>query len=153
MSKDKSAIQRAVLEQIASGKVHMRPRVFFSLITAIGVAASIIASVVMAYLTSMAVFSLRIATASTPAYGARRNLAESFAQFPWWAVIVAAGLLFGGVVLLRKYGRIYRVSLRSIALLFVAATLVLGLVFFSLNIGHPSEGSNGRNSQHRTSAL
>jgi hypothetical protein len=152
MSKPRSTIQRTVLEEITSGKVRMRPRVFFTLLMIMGAVAATAASVVAAYLTSMAVFLLRISTASTPAYGARRNLADSFAKFPWWAVIVAAGLLLGGIVLLRKYGRFYRVRARSIALLFIAVTLVLGLVFFSLNIGHPSDGSNRHGNQPRISA-
>lgn len=151
MSEPESAIQRTVLKEITSGKVRMRPRIFFSLLLLVGGAATLAAGIVAAYLTSMSVFLLRISTASTPAYGARRNLTESFAHFPWWAVAVSLALFTIGIIVLRKYGRMYRVRARSLALLFLAATLLLGLLFFSFNIGHPSENSSRHGSHLRTS--
>lgn len=130
----------------------MRPRVFFALITAVGVAFGIAASVLMAYLTSMMIFALRIVTAGTPAYGARQNLSEAFAHFPWWIAAVAVVLLVAGTVLLRRYGRLYRIRARNIVTLLVAAIILLGLLFFSLGIGHPAEQPvrHGRFSQAAT---
>lgn len=139
MNHQQTPIQRAVLHQIEQGGVRMRPRVFFALITALGVAFGIAASVLMAYLTSMMIFALRIVTAGTPAYGARQNLSEALMHFPWWIAIVAAVLLVAGTVLLRRYGRLYRIRARNIVSLLVAAIMLLGLLFFSLGIGHPAE--------------
>lgn len=146
MTKKNDGIQQAVLERIQTGDVHMRPRIFFVLISLIGVTATIMASIVMAYLTSMMIFITRITTADTPAYGARQNLAESFASFPWWALILAVGLFAIGVIILRKYSRLYRVHLRTVIALVAATVLVLGLLLFSLNIGH--SGENGPQNTH-----
>lgn len=125
----------SVMDQIKSGKVHMRTRLYFTLLSLVSVGAVILAGISIAYLSSIVLFWVRVMTAGTMAYGARANLSESIASFPWWALVLAMLLLVITVMLVRKQGQMYRHKTSSIVLGIVAGASLLGLGLFLSNIG------------------
>ncbi len=142
-----SSIQAAVLDQIRSGKVRMKPRQYFTLLTALTVLASAAAALVTSYLIGIMTFIVRIQTADTPARGARANLSEALANFPWWAVVFAALLLAAALWLMRTHGRMYRHRLSVLVLGFVLVSVALGVGMSYMSIGHPESGVGG-NGEH-----
>ena len=131
-----SAIGKSVMDQIKSGKVHMKPRAYYSLLTIATTGAVVLAGITITYLSSIMFFWLRVVTADTMAYGARANLNDAIASFPWWALIAAAILLYVAVSLVRKQGRMYKHKTSSIVAVIVAGAIVLGFVLSLLNIGN-----------------
>lgn len=132
-------IQSAVLEQIRSGSVHMRPRSYFVALWSLGIAASVGASLSIAYIISILMFAIRIQTASTPAYGARANLSTTLSGFPWWAVGATIILLIIATWLNKQYSHLYRYKGSYLAVLFISASLLIGIVFWALGIGNHSQ--------------
>lgn len=128
-------IGESVMNQIKSGKVHMKPRAYYILLGAISIGTIILASVSVAYFWSIMFFWARIQTADTMAWGARENLSETIASFPWWALIVSIILLVAAILLVRHQGHMYRHKTRTIALAIVGCALLLGLGLSSLSIG------------------
>lgn len=140
-----SAIQNEVMKQIHSGSVRMKPRVYFTMLWALGIVAWGAASVTFAYIISMLFYIVRIQTASTPAYGARHNLSDAIASFPWWAVVVTIVLSVIAIWLMRTYGRVYRYRISSVVVVFILSSLLLGIVLSSANIGHKPEKNTTQN--------
>lgn len=134
-----STIQTEVMHKIHSGSVRMKPRVYFTVLWLLGIIASIAASLTLAYLISMLIYIVRIQTASTPAYGARHNLTDTIASFPWWAVILSVTFSIIAIWLMQKYSRVYRYKISSVIVLFILSSLLLGLVLSFANIGHSGE--------------
>lgn len=144
MSNKQHAISDDVLQKIKQGEVHMKPRVYFSLLTGLSVLAVLAASLAVSYVASIVFYWVRIQTASTMAYGARRNLSEALATFPWWYVVAAVVLTALAVILVRKRGTMYRHKASTIALSIIGISLMAGLVLYALGIGSIS-GPNGAN--------
>ena len=133
-----SNIRDAVMRDISAGTVTMRPHTYFTMLSVLVAAVVVTASLVSAYLVSMLYFWVRILTAGTPAYGARSRLSEAVATFPWWLALCAVGLSVAAVVLVRRHGRLYRHRARTLAALLVLVSLLIGMVFASMNIGQHS---------------
>lgn len=131
-----STMQIEVMDKIHSGSVRMKPRVYFTILWLLGVLATVAASLTFAYIIGMLMYIVRIQTASTPAYGARSNLNEAIASFPWWAVILSITFSVIAIWLMRKYSRIYRYKISIVITVFVLSSLLIGLVLSFANIGH-----------------
>lgn len=129
-------IKSSVMDQIKSGKVHMRPRSYYTLLGLASAGAVLLASIAIAYLSSIVFFWFRILAADTMAYGARANLSELIASFPWWIVALALLFLMVAVLLVRKQGRMYKHKTSTIILAIVTCSLFLGLGMSFLNIGN-----------------
>jgi len=140
MKKSTSSIQKSVMEQITSGHVHMHSQLYFVLITAVMIGAALAGGVLFAYAVSVAAYGIRIETAITPAYGARENLAEALAAFPWWLLVLAALFIGLAVWLMRRYGRAYRHSLTTIVVTFILVCTALGIGFSFADIGGHDDG-------------
>ena len=125
------------MQSIQAGTVTMRPRVYFSLLTVLTVLTSIAAGITMAYLISVLTFWLRIITADTMAYGARSRLSEALATFPWWLLVLAIILGAAAVMLVRRQGHMYKHRTSTLVLVLIATSLLVGIGFSYLNIGHP----------------
>ena len=136
MKKTESSIQTTVMGQIEGGRVHMHSRLYFTLITATTVVAGVLGGILLAYATSIASYILRIQTASTPAYGARSNLADALGSFPWWLLIAAALLIALAVWLMRRYGQAYRHARTPVILMFLVVSIVLGVGFSFMSTDH-----------------
>lgn len=129
-------IKASVMNQIKSGKVHMRPRSYYTLLGLASAGAVLLAGVAIAYFSSIVFFWFRILAADTMAYGARANLSELIASFPWWVVALVLLFLMVAIILVRKQGRMYRHKTSTIVLVIVTCSLLLGLVLSYLNISN-----------------
>lgn len=132
----KSDIGRNVLDRINSGEVTMHSRLYFMLISSAGLVAAFASAILLAYFVRVVTISLRIASADTPAYGARQNLEQLWASFPWWAagLAIVCGAL--ALWLLRRYGRLYRYRMSRIVIGFVAAVAMAGVLMSFVGTVH-----------------
>lgn len=150
MNKRTHSIAGDVMQKIKRGEVRMKPRFYFSILSILIVFAVLAAGLAVSYLSSILFYWIRIETSATMAYGARRNLNEAIAAFPWWVVAVAASLVFLAVILVRKHGTMYRHKASTVALFVIAFSLIVGLILYSLGIGglgdsrHNNQGSGRR---------
>ena len=144
------SVSEAVMAQIKTGQVHMKPRRYYSLLAFVSAMAVGLASLVSAYLCSVLFYLFRIETASTPAWGARARLRETLASFPWWALGGAILLIGFAVWLVRRHGRMYRHRTATLALSLIAASLLLGFALSYLNIGrtHTPQRQNQSHGQY-----
>lgn len=129
-----------VLGKIKSGKLSMRPRAYFTALTVLAISASVFASLALSYLLSIVFFWVRIETADTMAYGARANLQDTLASFPWWAAGLAVILLVAVVWFIRQYGGAYRQRLSTTVLLVLGAVLLLAVGMSYLGVGGLHDG-------------
>ncbi len=139
MKRQDSSMRSAVMARIGSGKVSMRPRVYFTLMSFAVGAASLASGLLLAYTTSIFTYIVRIQTADTPAYGAKANLASALAEFPWWLLVVALLLVAGTVWLARRNTRLYRRSFSSIVGFLVIVSMLVGVALSYAGVGHPDE--------------
>ena len=139
----------AVMDKIKSGQVSMRPKWYFALTATLASATVLVLSVAAAYLFSIAFFALRIQTASTPAYGARANLANTIESFPWWALLLGVILVYVAVMVVRHHGRMYKHRPSTLTLVLVSISLIvgLGLSFFDKGSNHSNQPRAGENSR------
>jgi len=140
------------MDAIKSGKVHMRPRAYFTLLGLVSAGAVILAGVSTTYLASIIFFWVRIETADTMAYGARANLSELVASFPWWALIAAAVLMAVAIVLVRHFGKMYKHKTTTVAAVLIIGSLLIGLGLSFLDIGksHAPSQLEGRGQNQGT---
>lgn len=140
----KSDIQSTVMDQINSGKLNMKPRIYFTILWLLGIFASIGAGLSFAYFINMLTYVVRIQTAATPAYGARQNLDNAIANFPWWVLVLSVLLIVIAIWLMRKYSRIYRYKLSLVIVIFLFVSTLIGVGMSYLNIGHSTENNKKR---------
>lgn len=141
----KTPLQQEVLKRIQSGDVRMKPRIYFVLLTVLTAVATVAAGLVISYLVSIMMFIIRIQTAHTPALGARANLSETLANFPWWAVIMAVVLVTVALWLMRTYGRMYRHKMSTVLVVLVASSVILGVSMSYAGLGHPESSMGSGN--------
>ncbi|NCU38567.1 hypothetical protein EOL96_05945 [Candidatus Saccharibacteria bacterium] len=149
--KVKTEISESVMEQIKRGDVGMRSRRFFTILTILSVATIVSMSIATAYLVNIISFWWRIQTAETMAWGARANLRTAIEDFPWWALVLALGMLAAAVWLLKRQGILYRYKTWMIAVAFIVISVVIGMVVSPLGIGdiHNSSKEPGDYRQDR----
>ncbi|NCU37580.1 hypothetical protein EOL96_00750 [Candidatus Saccharibacteria bacterium] len=131
----KDDISLAVMEQIKRGEVHMKPRIYFTALGFVSIALVLSAGAAIAYLSSILFFWARIESANSMAWGARANLSQSLASFPWWALILSCVLLAIAVILVRRHGHMYRHKTTTVALALIAGSLVVGLLLSLAGVG------------------
>lgn len=135
MNKDKHSISSDVMERIKSGEVHMRPAIYFSLLSSLMVIAGIFAGIAMAYLSSIVFFWIKTLSINAKAYGLRRNLTETIASFPWWTVLIFCVLMALTVFLVRRYGHAYKHKTRYIVLIIISVAVIAGFIMSNFGIG------------------
>lgn len=144
-NKTSASVSDTVLQQIKHGKVTMRPRTYFVLLSIVSVVAITTASLVLAYCFSMLFFWTRIVASDTPAWGARTNLSHAMNNFPWWAVVIAVAMIVLAVWLIKKQGHMYRYKTSAIIGWVVLATLLIAAILSLLGVGvdhRPAERFN-----------
>lgn len=143
MNKPEQTISNDVMQKIKQGEVQMKPRLYFTLLYVFAIFSVLAAGLVTAYLSSIVFYWIRIENSSTMAYGARRNLSEAIAAFPWWAVIIAIGLVAMAVMLVRRHGTMYRHRARTVTLVIIALSLIVGFIMYSAGIGELGKSRHG----------
>lgn len=122
----KTEISESVMKQIKHGSVTMKPRVFFSLLTALAIVAVVSAAIATAYAANIVFFWWRVQASDTMAWGARANLSAAIDSFPWWALLLAGVMLGVAVWLIKRWGGLYRYKTRTIVTVIVLASLFVG---------------------------
>lgn len=133
----KSALKDTVMQQIKTGKVSMRPKAHFIALAVVSFGAALLAGITTAYLFSIALLWIRIQSSDTMAWGARYNLAESIASFPWWIAIASVLFLVIAIFLVRKHSHLYKYRISELILVIVLASFILGMAFSLFDIGRP----------------
>ncbi len=133
--KQKRSVSLSVMELIQSGTVHMKPRRYYTLLTAVSVVTIVLSSIASAYLFSMLFYWLRIETARTPAWGARERLSDTITSFPWWMLVAAVLLSVFAVWMVRHRGQMYRIRTTTLTLILMVTSLTLGFVLSYVNLG------------------
>lgn len=153
MSKTQINISDNVMSQIKSGKIRMRPRVYY-VIGALGIIIGLAALVTISvFLISLFMFSLRT-------HGPMGNIRyqQLLEGIPWWTLVVATIGIFGGVLLLKKFDFSYKSNFLTIAVVFVVAIIIAGFAIDYLKIDSLWSGKRmmkglyqeyGNNYQHR----
>ncbi len=148
MSKSQQKISQDVLSQIKDGDIKMHSSIYFTLLSASIIIASIVAGTLISYLSSIIIFWIRIEASNSAAYGARRNLSELAASFPWWAVLVIVALIIFITALIRKYGTVYRHKTRDIILVVLLISVIFGAGLSALGVGdYKHAGQNNQQNQ------
>lgn len=131
----KSTVADIVLRDIKQGRLTMRPRMYFMLLSTVSSIAIATFALSLAYLMSIVFFWIRIQTADTMARGARANLNATLSNFPWWAFLLGAASLALAVWLIKRQGRMYRYKTSIIVVVFTAITLFAALLLSTSGIG------------------
>lgn len=140
----KPSISETVLQEIKRGRVTMRPRVYFALLSAASLVAIAASALTLAYAMSLLFFWLRIITADTMAWGARANLAEVTTSFPWWALLLGVAAFAVAVWLVKQRGHIYRYKTSAVIAVLVLGALLLGALLSAFGISSPQHTGSGR---------
>lgn len=135
-------IASTVMDQIKHGSVRMRPRLYFTALTAVSIAAVAASALSIAYLTSIVFFWVRIETASTMAWGARAKLSDAVDSFPWWTLIISLVLLIAATFLVKHHGRMYRHRTGVVMLSILVVSLLIGLSLSLADISSMHSGSS-----------
>jgi glucan phosphoethanolaminetransferase (alkaline phosphatase superfamily) len=135
MKKQQTApVSKTVMEQIKKGDVRMRPRLYFVLAMLASLAAIVFSTLTLTYVLSILFFWFKIETSGTMAWGARANLGEALAAFPWWAVVLAVVTFALTVFLVKKQGRLYRYPTTLIVLVLALVSLITASVISYTNL-------------------
>jgi len=121
MSKELKNIKKDIMSQIESGKLKMRPKLYFvigSVLTFVGLVISVVTSV---FIFSLMRFSLR----SHGSMGEYR-LGQLISDFPWWLSMLAILGLIVGMWLLRRYDFSYKINLKMAIIIFIVAIIMSG---------------------------
>jgi hypothetical protein len=119
-------IANTVMDQIHTGKIKMRPKLYFivgSLLTFAGLVSSIVVSV---FFVGLIRFSLRT---HGPMGGYR--LDQILSSIPWWVPLFACASLGIGIWLLRTYDFSFKMNTTVVIVIFVAAVVVGGWIMDS----------------------
>lgn len=132
--KPEQVIAKKVMQQIESGKVSMRPRWQFIVVTVLGVIGIGATAILAIYLTNLVVFKLRITSSTRPLYGLRANVSYFTGHFPWLAFVLGVSSIGLLIWVLRKFDFSYHFG-RWLLVLVVALSLATGtaVAFTSLN--------------------
>lgn len=123
------SIRESVLGAIESGQVKMRPKWYFIARAAFLVTGGVLAALVLLFLASFVVFTLRLNGAwYVPAFGLR-GVSTFIVALPWLILFVALGFLTLLEILIQRYQFAYKrpllYSLAGLAMLLVAGGIVL----------------------------
>lgn len=151
-STKQSTLAAAVMRRIEDKEVAMKPRLYFAVAAVLVAALSVVSGLLLAYVMSMGYFWLRIVTADTMAYGARRNLSQALADFPWWLLALAVALAAISLWVVRKHSRLYRYPVATLLATFLFLSALCSLGFSILGIGQQSMHSSTPQTNHTTPA-
>lgn len=121
-----NTIESNVMDSIKSGQAKMRPKYYYSLLALLGVIFISLFVFVSVYLFSVLSLWLRVITAEGPAYGANRNLTALSSTFPWWAAVLSVIFIAIIVVIIKKFGYLYKIRLVYLIPIIIAILAIVG---------------------------
>jgi hypothetical protein len=122
----------SIMEQVGTGKIHIRPKWHFTLTAFIGILGISAATIITTYFINLMLLSIRINSTTRPMYGARQNLIELSQNFPWWALMITPVCIGLIIWLTKKLGIFYQVKMRYLVMALFALILLLSLLFTSI---------------------
>jgi glucan phosphoethanolaminetransferase (alkaline phosphatase superfamily) len=148
MSNKQPTIADSVLGQIKSGKVQMKPSIYFTLLSIASLVASLVAGIAMAYLSSIVFFWFKIMNASGNAYGVKNNFSQAVNSFPWWTILIFILSTVFIVFIIRRFGTAYRHKTRNIVLIVVVISIIVGFALSNFGVGDLNHSTkNQQNNQ------
>ncbi len=123
-----SDIEKKVMDKIQAGQARIKPRIYFTFLSALSVLAVVLFGFASAYFISIVSLWLRIEAAMGPARGARRNLASLIEAFPWWSLLLGVVSLMMVAYFVRRIGNLYKLKIINIVAIVIAISLAVGLV-------------------------
>lgn len=132
--KENNELGREVMEQIQSGEVTMKPRMYFFVLSGLSVLAVLVMSLTLSFFFSIVILWFRVESATGPAFGARRNLEALVSDFPWWALVFSGVLLCALVMFLRRYSNLYRYRWQTLVLFVILVASVIGFMLSNTNL-------------------
>ena len=133
MKKSSKPVASSVMQQIRDGRIKMRPRVQFALLSATSIAAIILLASLASYMSSILILWWRIETADTMAWGARANLDRMLENFPWWIVVLTLAAVGVLIWLVRQQWTLYRFRVGYLIAVVVTAVILGGFIISSLS--------------------
>lgn len=110
MTKNTNKITNKVIGEIERGKLQMRPRWHFVLLSVVSATTLIAGSITAVYLTNLFVFKIRIELLDGPAYGLRQNLDYLTSHLPWLVMLVGLLSFIALYWLVKKFDFSYKLG-------------------------------------------
>ena len=111
-------ISQKVMSQINSGKIKMKPRLYFLAGSIIGFLSLISLAIASIFLLNLTLFLIR---KQGPGY---HRLQVMLSSFPWWIPILGLIFLIAAILLLKKYDFSYRRNFALIIFSFILAIII-----------------------------
>jgi len=124
----KSKIEESIMHDIKKGKMHIRPKRYYTLITFLWISLIGLFSIILIYTFSIISFWIRISFAKGPAYGARQNLSTLVVNFPWLLALLGIVTLALTIYLVKKHSNLYKIKLAVVAPVTILVLLIAGLL-------------------------
>lgn len=122
------SIHTSVMDAIRAGKVRMRPRWHFVLLSVLSVTGVIVVFLSLLYATSLVLFLLRDSGVwFAPSFG-MRGWFDLLRTVPWLLVLFVLGFIFVLELLVRRYAFVYKKPLLTSALSILALVFVGGFL-------------------------
>ena len=122
-------IKQAVIKQISTERVSMRPRWIFALGSAISGIGLLIST--MLTLLSIQLIKFRILH---PGDGASRKINYILSSLPWYLPVIAVLSLVGGYLILKRYDFSYRKNISFILAIIVSGLVLGSFLLHKLNV-------------------
>ncbi len=152
-----SPIEKSVMTRIKTGQTKMHPKSYFIFLSTLLISAITLLGFVASYFVSIAIFWIKVQSASGPAYGARQNLAEMIESFPIWQTFIGAALLVIVIILVNKVGKIYKIRLMYLIPLIISIILLTGIAISYTSLPNVFNGqyrnNRGQNSSYNHNSI
>jgi hypothetical protein len=122
------AIRRSVMDAIGKGRITMRPRWHFILLSALAAIGAIFVLLALLYMASLSLFFLHANGAlSVPAFGGR-GWFSFIRSIPWLLILLIVIFAVLLEIVVRRYAFVYRKSLLLSAVIIVVVTFLGGFL-------------------------
>jgi hypothetical protein len=107
-NRQQKSIRDAVFEKIRSGGIKMNPKIYFVLKTILIIVGAFAVAVFILFLISFISFALRVSGVGfLPEFGFR-GFGIFFSSFPWILILIAVVLILALMMLIKRFGFVYR---------------------------------------------
>ncbi|OGC60537.1 hypothetical protein A3K34_01795 [candidate division WWE3 bacterium RIFOXYC1_FULL_40_10] len=121
-------MKQAIMNKIRNGQIKMRPKVFFTVGTALLISGTLLAFSFASFMINFISFWIRTSFFQAD-FGPQRPFPLFFIKhFPWGVLLVSITLVIVGINLLTKYELSYRKNLLFLAAGIIVAVILSGMV-------------------------
>lgn len=127
--KNKLDFESKIISQIKAEKIKMKPKWYFALGSLLLFSSLIGLSMAAVFLVNLGIFLIK---RNGPLY--TWKLQSILSSFPWWIPLLAAGGIYLAIWLLRKYDWSYKKNFKLIAVMFILAVILAGILLDRLGL-------------------